>query len=555
MRFALLIWLLVCAATLTLAQATEPARAASRYAKPADIPIGAFFRRAEYSQMAISPDGNRLAAVRPINGRDNLVVIDFLAGKLQVISNFKELDVVDFVWVSNDRLYFRSADLSEVSGATSLKGAYAVDVDGKNIRDLTFPLERTREREARRNSILVHGINISFRILSQTFDGSGDVIAEIFGRSQSYADVYRFNTRTGEYKLLTVSNARQRCPLGVGPRPRTPYRHPPGRAQGSHEPARADYLASAGRRKRLGDDWPRVRQGKPGQRHAAVVRLRQQDPLCFVQCRPRPEGNFQNDIAQRKLGEKLLEHPLIDLNGGLIFSRTKKALVGIRYSANVPVTTWFDEDLARLQAALDKALPERTNAIDIADENSRYVLIYSVSDTNPGGYFLYDTEKRSLQEVSKSREWLPPALMSKRSFIKYKARDGREIPAWVTTPIDSDGKDLPLVVHIHGGPWVRGYSGIQWGRWPVAQFLASRGYAVLEPEPRGSTGFGRSHYTASFKQWGLAMQDDISDGALYLVKEGIVDKGRMCLFGGSYGGYATLQGLVKDPDLWRCGVA
>ncbi|MBL0124827.1 MAG: prolyl oligopeptidase family serine peptidase [Betaproteobacteria bacterium] len=210
-----------------------------------------------------------------------------------------------------------------------------------------------------------------------------------------------------------------------------------------------------------------------------------------------------------------------DLNGGLIFSRTKKALVGIRYSANVPVTTWFDEDLARLQAALDKALPERTNAIDIADENSRYVLIYSASDTNPGGYFLYDTEKRSLQEVSKSREWLPPTLMSKRSFMKYKARDGREIPAWVITPIDRDGKNLPLVVHIHGGPWVRGYSGIQWGRWPVAQFLASRGYAVLEPEPRGSTGFGRSHYTASFKQWGLAMQDDISDGALYLVKEGI----------------------------------
>lgn len=555
MRFALLIWLLVCAATLTLAQATEPARAASRYAKPADIPIGAFFRRAEYSQMAISPDGNRLAAVRPINGRDNLVVIDFLAGKLQVISNFKELDVVDFVWVSNDRLYFRSADLSEVSGATSLKGAYAVDVDGKNIRDLTFPLERTREREARRNSILVHGINISFRILSQTFDGSGDVIAEIFGRSQSYADVYRFNTRTGEYKLLTVQTPGNvvRWVLDRDLEPRIAIR------QEERKDPTSPREQTIWHRPDDGKDWEMIghASGKGSQGNVMPLSFDYDNKTLYVSSSVGRDRRaiFKYDIAQRKLGEKLLEHPLIDLNGGLIFSRTKKALVGIRYSANVPVTTWFDEDLARLQAALDKALPERTNAIDIADENSRYVLIYSVSDTNPGGYFLYDTEKRSLQEVSKSREWLPPALMSKRSFIKYKARDGREIPAWVTTPIDRDGKDLPLVVHIHGGPWVRGYSGIQWGRWPVAQFLASRGYAVLEPEPRGSTGFGRSHYTASFKQWGLAMQDDISDGALYLVKEGIVDKGRMCLFGGSYGGYATLQGLVKDPDLWRCGVA
>ena len=105
---------------------------------------------------------------------------------------------------------------------------------------------------------------------------------------------------------------------------------------------------------------------------------------------------------------------------------------------------------------------------------------------------------------------------------------------------------------IHGGPWVRSYHGVQWGRWPDAQFFASRGYAVLEPEPRGSLGFGARHFLSSFKQWGLAMQDDITDGALHLIKEGIVDKGRMCLFGGSYGGYASLQGLVKDPDLWRC---
>lgn len=145
--------------------------------------------------------------------------------------------------------------------------------------------------------------------------------------------------------------------------------------------------------------------------------------------------------------------------------------------------------------------------------------------------------------------------MQERRFVMYKARDGLNIPAWLTVPPGVDAKNLPLVVHIHGGPWVRSYHGIQWGRWPTAQFLASRGYAVLEPEPRGSTGFGAKHYQLSFKQWGLSMQDDITDGALHLVKEGIVDKNRMCLFGGSYGGYAALQGLVRDPNLWKCSHA
>jgi dipeptidyl aminopeptidase/acylaminoacyl peptidase len=194
------------------------------------------------------------------------------------------------------------------------------------------------------------------------------------------------------------------------------------------------------------------------------------------------------------------------------------------------------------------------NVLLSSADSPSYMLIYSHSDRDPGTYYLFNVEKKTMERIGQTRPWLPPELMSERRFIKYKARDGMEIPAWVTIPKNSDGKNLPLIVHIHGGPWVRGYSGIEWGR-PIAQFFASRGYAVLEPEPRGSTGYGRKHYLSSFKQWGLAMQDDITDGALHLVSEGIADKSRMCLYGGSYGGYATLQGLVKDPDLWRCGSA
>lgn len=135
--------------------------------------------------------------------------------------------------------------------------------------------------------------------------------------------------------------------------------------------------------------------------------------------------------------------------------------------------------------------------------------------------------------------------------MRYKARDGLEIPAYLTLPKGLPKKNLPMVVLVHGGPYLRG----GFWQWSAAsEFLASRGYAVLEPEFRGSTGFGSKHFKAGWKQWGLAMQNDIADGAKWAITEGIVDPKRICIAGASYGGYATLMGLINDPDLFRCGI-
>lgn len=536
--------------------AQEPARSkAATYATAAEIPVEAFFRRAQYSRMSISPDGGKLAALSSRNGRENLVVIDLRNSKATAITNFSAADVADFEWVSNDRLYLRSADLSEVSGSPNLKGAYAIDADGNYLRDMLFPLERAAERESRRNSVMLANVNVTFRMLSRTFDGSGDVIAEIFGRNQQYADVYRYNTRTGQNKLLTFESPGNvtRWVLDRDLVPRIAVRREERTDPTKPRESTIWHRASAEHR------WEKIGSADGLEQRGSIQPLAfdfdNKTLLVSSSIGRDKRAIFKYDIAKGQLGEQLVQHPLIDLSGGLIFSQSRKALLGIRYSADMPETAWFSEDMAKLQAGIDKALPGRVNVIDVADDAARYILIHSVSPSDPGAYYLYDTEQRKLQEVARSREWLPANLMGERRFLKYKSRDGLEIPAWLTLPRGSDGKNLPLVVHIHGGPWVRSYSGVQWGRAPIAQFLASRGYAVLEPEPRGSTGFGRKHYQSSFKQWGLAMQNDITDGAMHLVSEGIVDKNRMCLFGGSYGGYATLQGLVNEPDLWRCGSA
>jgi dipeptidyl aminopeptidase/acylaminoacyl peptidase len=266
------------------------------------------------------------------------------------------------------------------------------------------------------------------------------------------------------------------------------------------------------------------------------------------------EAIYAFDTKTKQMGNLLVEHPLIDVSGGLRFSEVRKKLVGVQLSADKPIQVWVDPELARMQRSIDATLPKTVNMLIFPRDTEKRVLIRSFSDVDPGTYHLYDIEKKKLETIVKQRAWIDPNLMAERKFITYKARDGMEIPAYVTIP-KGGGKNLPLVVNIHGGPWLRAYHWTEWGRYPEAQFLASRGYVVLEPEPRGSLGWGRKHYFSSFKQWGGTMQDDITDGALHLVKEGLVDKERMCLHGGSYGGYATLMGLVKDPDLWKCGSA
>ncbi len=535
--------------------AQTPAASTKKFERAADIPIDVFFRRAQYASIQLSPDGSKLAGVVPLNGRGNLVVIDIKAQKSTIISSFKDADVSSFQWINNSRLYLTSADLAEATGSIYLKGAYAIDSDGSNMREMIWPLERGQARQARRDSISLSGAGATLYILSRTFDETGDVIAEIAGRSGRSVDVYRYNTRTAEHKLLTFDNPGNvvRWVVDRNLVPRVAVR-----LEDRVDPTKP----------RVSTIWHRAAEGKPWEQIGVASSSDVPggiSPLAFdfdnqtlyvsSNVGMDKRALFKYDIAGRKLGEKLVQHPLIDLSGGLIFSRKKQALVGLRFSADKEETIWFDDDMGKLQASMDRTFPNSVNTIAYAPDSERYTLIYSHSDTRPGEYYLYDAESKKLQVVARTREWLQPELMATRRYVKYKARDGMEIPAWVTIPKGSEGKKLPLVVHIHGGPWVRSYYGTAWGRWPVAQFLASRGYAVLEPEPRGSTGFGRKHYMSAMKQWGLAMQDDITDGALHLVNEGMVDKDRMCLYGASYGGYATLQGLVKDPDMWRCGVS
>jgi dipeptidyl aminopeptidase/acylaminoacyl peptidase len=255
------------------------------------------------------------------------------------------------------------------------------------------------------------------------------------------------------------------------------------------------------------------------------------------------------DPATTKEQKVLFEHPDVDVDS-LAFSRKRKVLTTISYVTWKPQRKFLDAETEKLFAALEKQLPGYEFAIQSTTDDENRFVVAAYNDRTPGTRYLYDAGADKLTKLGDIAPWLPETKMARMKPIEYKSRDGMTINGYITLPNGKEPKNLPVIVNPHGGPWARDV----WGWNPEVQMLANRGYAVLQMNFRGSTGYGRNFWQASFKQWGLKMQDDISDGVNYLVKEGIADPKRICIYGGSYGGYATLAGVTYTPDLYACAV-
>jgi len=259
---------------------------------------------------------------------------------------------------------------------------------------------------------------------------------------------------------------------------------------------------------------------------------------------------WRYDLGKRQMAPApFLQSKRYDLDPDYVV--TDGRLAGLRYEADAEVTAWLDPKYEALQAKVDKHLPSTVNRITMAARgDGHFVVVHAYSDRLPGMWLLYDVQADKLSMLGNALPDIDFRKMSTMEPVRYAARDGLEIPAYLTLPRVKERKNLPLVLYVHGGPWVRGR---EWGWSPDVQFLAARGYAVLEPAFRGSTGYGTKLHEAGLKQWGLAMQDDLADAVRWAVAQGIADPKRVCIAGASYGGYAVLMGLARDPDLYRCG--
>lgn len=255
---------------------------------------------------------------------------------------------------------------------------------------------------------------------------------------------------------------------------------------------------------------------------------------------------FDYDTQQRSMGAMMAGHETVDILSAQGIE--KEAFSRVVTNGMIPQYIWFDPAWLKLQVSIDAEIPGRVNVLS-GDPNGM-VLVYSYGDVDPGTWYLLDASKMTLREIGQSHPKIKPAEMRPKERITYAAGDGLAIPAYLTRPAGVQGPQ-PMVVMIHGGPVARDH----WHWDPDVQLLASHGYVVFQPQFRGSSGFGRKFEEAGFGQWGRTMQDDVTAGVEYLIKQGIADPQRICIYGGSYGGYAAMWGLAKTPDLYRCGIS
>ncbi|MFO1426435.1 MAG: S9 family peptidase [Steroidobacteraceae bacterium] len=259
---------------------------------------------------------------------------------------------------------------------------------------------------------------------------------------------------------------------------------------------------------------------------------------------------WEMDLRDNREKHLLFSHPEVDA-GGIYQWPGSNSVVGFFYATERPQLKLVDARAAAVHRALDALLPDTFNEVIGGSRDATRLLVHASSDVNAGTYFVLDTRKSTAVKLGAARPELAAAPLAPMKSVQVPGPGGIRIPGYLTLPVGSTGRGLPTIVMPHGGPYARDV----WGFDPLLQMLVSRGYAVLQLNFRGSTGYGAEWFTAGYQGWGTVMHEDITAGAHWLVESGIADPKRMCIVGWSYGGYAALIGGIKEPALYRCIVS
>lgn len=510
--------------------------------RPAPPPADAFFSPPRFSGAQLAPDGQRVAMLVGAQGaRTRLAVLDLASMKASVVASFAVDDISRFQWVSDQRLVFElGIEMVGPGRARAGPGLYAVNADGSGYRQLVqslmaFVTDPDTDRQ----------LHANYRLLGRVQGPSGaDIVVtrprEISNARVGYFDLQRVNTLTGHAQEMDAPLHTQDWVFDAAGQLRA--------AQALHEGQLSWHL-------RQGDGaWKQIAQvALTGATAALLPEFFAPDGAVYASG---PVGDkaavFRYDPASGKaIGAPVAVSKEFDIKAQYIANEHQ--LLGLRYTIDAEITQWLDPDMDALQKAIDARLTQTANRLSVPQHGKApWVLVQAFADVQPTLSYVFNRQTNKLTLLGNARPQIDPRQMGLTDFVRVPARDGRVIPAYLTLPPGGKTKALPLVLLVHGGPWVRG---MEWQWDAQVQFLASRGYAVLQPEFRGSRGFGADHFEAGFKQWGRAMQHDLADVARWAVAQGTADAQRICIAGASYGGYAALMGLIQDADLFRCGIS
>jgi len=515
--------------------------AAAQQAAP--MPIERFFARPVMQQAALSPSGRWLGALSSVPGRRvsfQLVDLDGQEPPRTVEASDTD-DVAWFQWVSDDWVIFGLRDTEQKRNVLRGSGLLAMRRDGSDARQIIARGYRDAPRDA---------VSPSYRFLGLGPPGSLDLI---LGDSHYTASGEFWHQTLSAVNIETQKWRRIHEDL---PRARSWRFDPQGRPRliTQREGKQTKYLWADVDGDRIGP-WREIANMEILNEPWSPAYI-EPDGRLFVTTRDAQgytELRAFDFAAGKPAATAVLATPGFSTGVGAIRDKRGGPVIGINLALDATTTEWLTPVMRALQQRVDARWPGRVNILHCRPcDAPKRLVVYSYADNDPGQFLVFRPEQDKWQLLASVQPDIDPARMARLAFERIRARDGRELPVWVTRPPGKVDKPLPAVVLVHGGPHTRG---TYWGWNGEAQFLASRGYVVIEPEFRGSTGYGAQHYRAGWKQWGGAMIDDITDALRHVVDAGVADGRRVCVMGASYGGYAALMSLVREPDLYRCGIA
>ncbi|HXX40753.1 MAG TPA: S9 family peptidase [Chthoniobacterales bacterium] len=483
---------------------------------PPKIPLRDFFKNPESRAYLLSPDGKTLSYLAPWESRMNIWIRPTGGGEAKRVTSEKDRDIRNYFWKENDFLIYAQ----DTKGDENFH-LFRVNLKTGDVTDLTpFPKVRA-------------DVIDDLEDISPT-----DILIQDNKRNAELFDAYRLNVATGELKMA-VQN--------------------PGHVDHWVDDHKGRILAAT-----ESDGVNATLLTRPDEKSAfkkvLTTNFREHLDVEFftfdnkqlyaVSNIGRDKGAAVTlDPATAKETGLIYQNPDVDVDG-LSYSKKRKVLTYASYTDWKEERKYLDPQTEKMLTSVEQKLPGYQVDLVDNDHDENQFIVATTSDRTPGARYLLNAKTGELTKLADVAPWLKESELALVKPIDYRSRDGLTIRGYLTLPVGRDPKNLPVVVNPHGGPWARDV----WGYDPEVQFLANRGYAVLQMNFRGSTGFGRKFWEASFKQWGKKMQDDITDGVQWLIKQGVADPKRIAIYGGSYGGYATLAGVTFTPDLYAAAV-
>lgn len=490
-----------------------------------EVPVADFFKDPQFTSVLLSPDGKHLAVTVPQVDRTLLAVLDTATKKIVGKWDYgKDRHIRGVIWGNNERLLF---SVTRKTGRFDFEvgdgNLYASNIDGTKRMDIpnggTYQLVDVTPEEP--NTVIV-------------------------SRQITNAYLSRLNIYTGQVSTIASSPVQNSMSTG-------------GAAfivDGKGSPLYSFGEMNDGRivtYERKGGNWELVHESQRGGATYTPIRMSADGRRVYFQKGVNGAAESIVLVDPETRSETPVSNNGVVSPGDYLWSTDGKTLIAVRYADGRNEWDFVapDHPESKVYAGLVKAFPGKTVTFLGDSDDGRWVALRVSSDIDPGEAYLYDKQTGQATFMLANREWIKPQEMATMEPVQVTTRDGLVIHGYLTTPKGSPGKNLPLIVHPHGGPHgPRDY----WAFNPEVQFLANRGYAVLQMNYRGSGGYGNAFERAGYRKWGTAMQDDLTDSVRWAINNGIADPDRICISGASYGGYAALMSVVREPDLYKCAV-